>query len=74
MMYFYSDLTPPIVSRLLRRVGRGLALVLAAVMLLSLGIIQIWYDRCFVADDAGHITKIVGLYIDGNQDETPRDS
>ena len=38
MMYFYSDLTPPIVRRLLRRLGRGL--VLAAVMLLSLGIIQ----------------------------------
>lgn len=28
----------------------------------------------FVADDAGRIVKIVGLYIDGNQDETPRDS
>jgi hypothetical protein len=28
----------------------------------------------FVADDAGRIVKIVGLYINGDQDETPRDS
>ena len=28
----------------------------------------------FVADDEGRIVKIVGHYINGNQDETPRDS
>ena len=28
----------------------------------------------FVADEAGRIVKIVGHYINGNQDETPRDS
>jgi len=28
----------------------------------------------FVADDAGRVVKIVGLYLNGNEDETPRDS
>ncbi len=28
----------------------------------------------FVSDNAGHITKIVGHYIKGNRDVTPRDS
>jgi hypothetical protein len=28
----------------------------------------------FVADDEGHAVKIVGLYLNGDQDETPRDS
>ena len=28
----------------------------------------------FVADDTGRVVKIVGLYVNGNEDETPRDS
>jgi tetratricopeptide (TPR) repeat protein len=27
----------------------------------------------FASDESGHVTKIVGLYLDGNEDETPRD-
>ena len=28
----------------------------------------------FMTDEAGRVVKILGLYISGNQDETPRDS
>lgn len=27
----------------------------------------------FAADDSGAVTKILGLYLDGSEDETPRD-